>query len=101
MILVYFTCKDRAEAKAISKQLVESRLVACAVRLPAKSIYRWEGKLQDSSEVVVLCKTTEANREKVFEEIKSLHSYDVPCIISFKADSANDEYDKWVISETR
>ena len=101
MILVYFTCKDDKEARTISQQLVESRLVACAVRLPANSIYRWEGKVLDESEVVVLCKTKDENRQAVMDEIKSMHSYEVPCIISLKADFADSDYEKWVNSETK
>lgn len=99
MILVYITCKDKEEAKKISKHLLEKRLIACANIHPIESLYWWEGKIQEDSEVVVIAKTKEENYNKVKNEVKKIHSYEVPCILKIKAE-ANEEYDKWIKKET-
>lgn len=99
MILIYITCKDNKEAKKISKHLLEKRLVACTNIHPIESMYWWKGKIQDDKEVVVLAKTGEKNYEKVKEEVKKLHSYEIPCILRIRAE-ANKEYNKWIERET-
>ena len=95
MILVYCPCKDEEEAKKIAKHLVESKLAACVNIYPAKSIYEWKGKLEDTNESTMIVKTTEENYYKVEQEIKKMHSYELPAIIKIKA-SASDEFTKWV-----
>ncbi len=62
-------------------------------------MYWWKGKIQDDKEVVVLAKTGEKNYEKVREEVKKIHSYDIPCILRIRAE-ANKEYNKWIERET-
>ncbi len=99
MILIYITCKDKKEAKSISKNLLEKRLVACTNIHPIESMYWWKGKIQGDNEVVIITKTKEENYEKVKQAVKKLHSYDVPCILKIKAE-ANEEYNKWVDKET-
>ncbi|MEA2038123.1 MAG: divalent-cation tolerance protein CutA [Nanoarchaeota archaeon] len=98
MILVYITCKDKEESSKISRHLLEKKLIACTNIHPIESLYWWEGKIQEESEVVVIAKTKDSNYDKVKEEVKKIHSYDVPCIIKIKAE-ANSEYDKWINEE--
>jgi len=100
MTLVYITCKDNKEAEKISKHLLEKRLIACANLHPIRSLYWWEGKIQDDNEVVVIAKTLEKNYNKIKEEVKKMHSYDVPCILKIDAE-ANESYDKWVKEEVK
>ena len=95
MILIYITCKDRKEAKTISKALLEKKLVACANIHQIESMYWWQGKIQEGTEAVIIAKTNENNYEKVKQEVKKLHSYDTPCIIKLNAE-ANKEYSDWV-----
>lgn len=98
MILVYVTCKNKAEAKKITKHLLEKKLVACGNILESSSIYRWEGKLEDTKEAVLLLKTLDKNYSKIKAEIKKMHSYDVPCILKLGA-KANPLYLNWVKKE--
>ena len=100
MTLVYITCKDNKEAEKISKHLLEKRLIACANLHPIRSLYWWQGKIQDDNEVVVIAKTLEKNYNKIKEEVKKMHSYDVPCILKIDAE-ANESYDKWVKEEVK
>lgn len=99
MILIYITAKDKEEAKAISKALLEKRLVACTNIHPIDSLYWWKNKIQEDQETVIIAKTKETNYEKVKQEVKKLHSYDTPCILKIKAE-ANEEYTKWIQKET-
>ncbi len=99
MILVYITCKDKEEAKKISKYLLEKRLVACTNIHPIESMYWWKGKIQEDNEFVVIAKTKDSCYDKVKEEVKKIHSYDVPCILKIKAE-ANEEYGKWIEEES-
>ena len=100
MTLIYITCKDEEEAVKISKHLLEKRLIACSNIHPIRSLYWWEGKIQDEKEVVIIAKTLEKNYGKIKEEVSKLHSYDVPCILKIDAE-ANESYDKWVNDEVR
>ncbi len=99
MILIYITCKDKKQAKSISKKLLEDRLVACTNTFPIESMYWWENKIQEDTEVVIIAKTKEENYEKVKQEVKKLHSYDIPCILKLNAE-ANKEYNNWINKET-
>jgi periplasmic divalent cation tolerance protein len=95
MTLVYITCKDKEEARKISKALLEKKLIACSNMFPIESMYWWKGKIEEDNEVVILAKTKEKNYEKIKEEVKKLHSYEVPCILKLSSE-ANIDYDKWV-----
>ena len=100
MTLIYITCKDEEEAVKISKHLLEKRLIACSNMYPVRSMYRWQGKIQDEKEFVMMAKTKEKNYGKIKEEVKKIHSYDVPCILKIDAE-ANESYDKWVNEEVK
>jgi len=95
MTLIYITCKDKKEAKKISKHLLEKKLIACSNMFPIESMYWWKNKIEDAKEIVILAKTNDKNYEKIKEEVKKLHSYDVPCILKIGSE-ANKEYDDWV-----
>ena len=100
MTLVYITCKDEKEAVKISKHLLEKRLIACSNIFPVRSMYFWNGKMQNHKEIVILAKTTEKNYEKIKKEVSKIHSYDVPCILKIDAE-ANESYDEWVRKEVK
>ena len=100
MILIYITCKDEEEAVKISKYLLDKKLIACSNMHHIRSMYWWNSKIQDEKEFVIIAKTKEKNYEKIKEEVKKLHSYDVPCILKLNAE-ANESYDKWVDEEVQ
>lgn len=99
-IMVYITCKDEDEALSISRTLLEERLVACANMFPIRSLYRWEGKMEDDREMAVLFKSRTEHTKLLVARIKELHSYDVPCIETVKVDGGNPDFIKWVRDET-
>ena len=100
--LVYVTCESHAEAMGIGRKMVERRLAACANILgEATSIYRWEGKLEQGSEVVLILKTQQAQADGLVEAIKTEHSYEVPCVVVLPVLGGNPEYLEWVQGETQ
>ncbi|MDP7180670.1 MAG: divalent-cation tolerance protein CutA [Candidatus Woesearchaeota archaeon] len=100
MVLLYITCKDKAEARKVSKLLLEKRLIACSNIHAIDSMYWWKGKLVDDKEYVVIGKTKKKNVKTIRVEVKKIHSYDVPCIMDIDVD-ANSDYLDWVRKEVK
>lgn len=101
--LVYITTRDREEAKTIGSTLVKERLAACVNILDGmESIYHWEGKIETSTESVLIAKTSYHRVKKLTERVKELHSYDCPCILSITLteQEGNEEYLKWLMKES-
>ncbi len=96
--IIYVTCPDKEEAKKIAHALVEKKLVASANMLPVESIYYWKGELKEDNEVILLAKTLKEKVKDVVEEVKNIHSYEIPCILTLKA-RPNIEYMNWVGSQ--
>ena len=100
MTLIYITCKDEKEAVKISKHLLGKSLIACSNIHPIRSMYMWNKKLQDEKEFVIIAKTKEKNYKIIKEEVKKIHSYDIPCILKIDAE-ANERYGEWVDKEVK
>ena len=101
-ILIYATYKDVAQARDISKALVEARLVACANILPAhESLYWWDGAVQNAFEVAVIYKTRAENFAAVEAKIKELHSYDCPCIVALPIGQGYKPFLDWIMDNSK
>ena len=100
MISVYLTCRDNKEAKLIASSLLEKRLIACANIFPTTSVYRWQGKVVEEVETAMLCKARKECFKKIKEEVRQLHSYEIPCIVALPWLDSDEEYRKWVEEET-
>jgi periplasmic divalent cation tolerance protein len=99
--LCFTTCSSKEEARKIADSLLEKKLVACANILPGvESHYWWKGKREQGEEVLLILKTGKELREKVEEEIKKLHSYEMP-VIEFVEASVEKEVQEWVEEETQ
>ncbi len=97
MRLVYVTTPDVSAAKAIGRVLVEERLAACINVLPQmSSIYRWQGKIEEAEEAVLIVKTTAERVTDVIARVKALHTYEVPCAISIPVLAGNQDYLSWI-----
>lgn len=98
---VYVTASDRDEAVRIGRALVEDRLAACANVIDgARSLYRWEGEVRDDSEAVLILKSRAELMDALASRIREMHSYDVPCIVSWPILDGNAEYLSWLAAET-
>lgn len=98
---VYVTAKDADEARRIARALVEEKLVACVNYWPITSLFRWEGAIEEGAEVAMICKTRTDLLPDVIKRVKELHSYEVPCITSWKIDTGSESFLEWVGKETR
>ena len=66
------------KACELALKIVESRLAACVQRMPIASTYRWQGKIEQADEVLLLAKTTRGLASQLVEMVKSVHPYEVP-----------------------
>jgi periplasmic divalent cation tolerance protein len=98
---VYITAEHVAEARTISRTLVEERLAACANILEGRlSVYRWKGEIQEEREAVILIKTRQDLVEALTERVRALHSYETPCVVSMPINGGNDAFVEWIHAET-
>jgi periplasmic divalent cation tolerance protein len=97
------TTIDSPDAAAeLARSAVEARTAACGqVVGPIDSVYRWEGKVESAQEWLVLFKTTAERVDALVEQIRGLHAYDVPEIISTPITGGNPAYLDWIAAETR
>lgn len=94
---VYMTAKDREEAVSIGEKLIGSKLAACInIFGNIDSIFMWEGKVEQDTEVAFIAKTTADKVPELVETVKALHSYDVPCIISLPISNGNPDFIGWI-----
>ncbi len=101
-IIVFCTFSSDEEAKEIAPVLVNKKLAACCTILPkVTSYYSWESKLEESDETLMLIKTSLKNYEQLEKQIKMLHSYSVPEIISVKIETGSKAYLDWLFENTR
>ena len=75
------------EARRITRSLLSERIIACANLLPGASMYLWRGRIESSREVFALCKLTRANRKLLQRRVQELHSYEVPMISFWTAET--------------
>ncbi len=100
--IVYITAESQEEAEIIGRHLVSRKLAACVNILgDIKSIYHWEGSIEESSEVVLIAKTKDALIDELTENVRSIHSYDCPCIVSMPVSGGSTEYINWIRNETK
>jgi periplasmic divalent cation tolerance protein len=101
-LLVFTTLPSADKAAELAKALIEERLAACANLLPAiRSIYRWQGKLQDENEVLVLLKTRAEHLERLKLRILELHPYEVPEVLAVPVEAGYQPYLEWLAGETK
>ena len=101
IVSVYATFSDAEEAARIGRTLVEERLAACANILGRiRSIYRWQGQIEDGEEVAALFKTRNDRAPALIARLSELHSYEVPAAIVWPITEALAEYAAWVAAET-
>ncbi len=100
MPTVYITAPPDAAAD-IARTLVEERLAACVNQLSCDSVYRWDGKIHDEEEALLLAKTTDERYDELQERLLEIHPYDVPCVERFDESAMLDSFGEWVETETR
>ena len=100
--LVYIPCPDEACAREIGRKLVQQGLAACANVIPKMtSIYRWEGKIQEDKEALLLLKSVQENMKALQETLQKLHPYRLPGVVSYPASGGLPDYLDWVVKGSR
>jgi len=99
--LVLVTTGSQEEAERMARALVDSRMAACVNIVPGlRSVYRWEGKIWDEGEFLLLIKTRMALFRQVEGKIKQIHSYEVPEIIAIPIIQGSETYLNWLREST-
>lgn len=99
MLLVFTTFSTEEEAARVVRTLVEERLVACGNLLPARSLYRWEGKIADEHEVVAILKSRKQDWAALMSRLHELHSFTTPECIAVRIAAGAPKYMAWLESE--
>ena len=102
LLTLMTTLPDRDSARQLAQKLVGEQLAACVNILPGvESVYFWQGKIEQSDEVLLLIKVPEAGYEAVQQRLKTLHPYQVPELIALPVVKALPEYVQWAHEMTR
>jgi periplasmic divalent cation tolerance protein len=101
-VVVLVTAGSAEEAARIGRALVEERLVACAnVVGPIRSIYRWEGRVEDAEEHLLLLKARAADAGALEARVRALHGYEVPEVLALPVRAGSEPYLRWLADSTR
>jgi periplasmic divalent cation tolerance protein len=96
-LMVFTTFADEDSAARVVRVLVEERLIACGNLLPgARSLYRWEGRVADEREVVVLMKTRKQDWPALMSRLHELHPYRTPECIAVRIAAGAPRYLEWL-----
>jgi len=99
---VFMTAANEDEAAAIARSLVETRLAACVnIIKNVRSVYAWQGKIEDDAEVIMIAKTRKGLFEALAKKVRELHSYKVPEIIALPVVGGSEDYLKWIRESTK
>ncbi|MGU9978278.1 MAG: divalent-cation tolerance protein CutA [Candidatus Oxydemutatoraceae bacterium WSBS_2016_MAG_OTU14] len=100
LLLIYTALPDHASASKLARALVEQRVVACAqVSAPVTSIYRWEGKIMEEPEVMLILKAQQENYPAIEAFLLAEHPYQIAEIIATPVVKASAPYYNWVLQE--
>lgn len=96
-IVVFMTAANGEEATRLAEMLVGAHLAACVQILPEmESVYRWQGKIERQSEVLLIAKTTRGKFDDLEREVRALHSYDTPEIVAVPIVAGSTPYLEWL-----
>jgi periplasmic divalent cation tolerance protein len=97
IVSVYAVFASAEEAERIGRAVIEERLAACInILAPVRSLYRWKRKIETADEVAAILKTHHWRSDALIARIAELHSYDVPCVVSWPIDKIVGAYADWV-----
>lgn len=101
-LICFCTCPEAYTAERIATALVEERLAACVNIVPGlRSIYRWEGAIEATDEVLLLIKTLPDRYPALQDRLRELHPYELPELLAVTSAFGLPDYLRWVADETR
>ena len=99
--MLYVTCGSTDQAREIARRVVEEKIAACAnIIAGMKSVYHWEGRVEEGDEVVLILKTRASLVPALSARVQELHSFDVPCVVEIPLGRGNPDYFAWIDAET-
>ncbi len=99
--LLYLTCANQEEADKISVALLEKRLVVCVKKMPVTSDFLWQGKIDHAGEILLIMDSKEELFDQVEQEVKRLHSYDTPNLVSVLVSRSSGGVAEWMRQELK
>jgi periplasmic divalent cation tolerance protein len=100
-VVVLVTAGSAEEGRRIGHALVEERLAACVnVVGPIRSIYRWEGAVEEAEEHLLMMKARSADVPALTARVRALHSYDVPEVVALPLTGGSEAYLAWLATAT-
>lgn len=100
-IALYATFPDFATAETIGRTVVENGLAACVNLIPGmRSIYRWQGAIENAEEVVAIFKSRAGRTEALIAALEAAHPYDTPAIVVLPIEGGSGRYLDWIRAET-
>jgi len=100
-LVVFSTFPNPEKAAEVARTLVSEQLAACVNLLgPVRSIYRWDGAVQDDTETLAVIKTTRQRFEAMRTRLVELHPYEVAEVVAMPVEAGNAPYLDWVVSST-
>ncbi|MDQ2937797.1 MAG: divalent-cation tolerance protein CutA [Acidobacteriota bacterium] len=100
-IVVFMTAASSEEAARLAELLVEAHLAACVQMLPQiESVYRWHGKVERQTEVLLIAKTTRSKFAELERRVRAAHSYEIPEIVALPVVAGSAPYLQWLVSVT-
>lgn len=101
-LIIHCSCPDRQVADTLARALVEERLAACVQSVPGvRSTYRWQGRLEQTDEVLLLIKTTRDRLDAIVARITQLHPYENAEVLAVEAVGGSAPYLQWLSAGTR
>jgi periplasmic divalent cation tolerance protein len=102
MLIVYTVMENEERAKRLGRMLLEANLCACVNIIPGiKSMYHWEGKIEEADECILLIKTLHVTYMQIEEMIKREHGYDVPAIFTLEPEHIETDYENWLKNQLK
>jgi periplasmic divalent cation tolerance protein len=96
-IVVLSTCGSSDEARKLARHLVETRVAACVNVVPGVySVFRWEGKVDESAEWLLVIKSTRERLPALRIELQKMHSYAVPEVVALQIVDGSSDYIEWI-----
>ncbi len=101
VLVCFCTCPDADSAAHLAETLVGERLAACVNVLPGlRSVYRWQGAVERSDEVLLLIKTTRPKLAALSERVLELHPHELPEVVAVEVAGGLSAYLDWVAEQT-
>ena len=101
-VAIYTTFDSLSEAKAFGRLLIKERLAACVNLIhDVHSIYRWKGEIEETTEIILWCKTQDFLIDKIQSVIQESHPYSLPAFVVYAIHSGSESYLKWISDETQ